>query len=279
MNANERNAKALREEVIKLHKSASAKISRIKRTTGANVAGSEFDVRRNLNNVQRYNVRQLSAYKAELSNFMRRGNQFVGGDKGAPIFRGTFQKLKSLEKEHEAIRVGRDLSMGGIQTPSGLTVRQNKAQVPEGHGSSVYGPYKKFDRQAFEITGEESAKALIKDMQKRLSSNYLPTKIEQGKENLIKVLDILGESDYVDQVLSLSDYQFDLFWFGTNVPESIFMQYGIEKERAAGTRKERWQDKVIESAAEELGPVLEWASQQTPERTTQKTRARKGRTR
>lgn len=258
----------LRDEARKRQKAVAAKIARIKKTTGADVNGSEFDPRRDASLIKRYNARQLNTYIGELNNFMRRPNQFVGGVKGAPIPRGQYLRYKQAEAEYEKARLAHDESVGSVVTPTGMTVRQNKAAIPETTGSAVYGPYRKFDRNASDFTSANAVELLRKDLLNRATPDFLSSKIQQGRGNLKKVLIILGEYEYVDRIDKLTDYQFDLLWYGTTVAESVFMQYGIEKERAAGTRKERWQDKVVESAAGELGDVLEWVESQPKERPT-----------
>lgn len=255
----------LRAELKKKRAAVGQKINRIKKQTGANVAGTEFDPRRKAGLENRYNARQLRAHIAELNNFMQRGNQFVAGVKGAPLPRGQFLRYKRLEAMYEQARLAHDASVGNVMTSTGMTVAQNKAMIPEAAGSAVYGPYRKFDREPSDIKDAGALQKLIGDMRNRASTGFLTAKISQGRENLEKVLTILGNHDMADKIDSLSDYQFDVFWFGNPaVAESIFMQYGIEKERAAGTRKERWQDKVVESAANELGPILDDIAKDVP---------------
>jgi hypothetical protein len=251
-------AARLRAELKKKRQAVSNKINRIQKTTGAKVSGSEFDPRRKSGVENTYNVRQLRTHIAQLNEFMQRGNQFVAGSRGAPIPRTLFATYKRLEGYYEQARVQHDKSVSDVVTPSGLTVAQNKAMVPQSSGSSVYGPYREFDREPSDIKNAGALKTLIADMRKRSKANYLDRKISEGRENIEKVLTILGDQENLERIDKMSDYQFDIFWFGNpGVVESIFMHYGIEKQRAAGTRKEQWQDKVVESAANELGPVLD----------------------
>lgn len=263
----------LRREIAKRRQAATNKITRTKRQNGANLAGSEFDPRRKSGIENRYNARQLRGYLTELNDFMRRSNQFVGGNRGVPLRAGQFRQYKKLEAQQESLRQAHDERMGSIQTPTGMSIAGNKQMLHQGAGNAVYGPYRKFDREAGEITSPESLSKLIKDMRNRVSSEFLPGRIQQGKENLKKALTVIGRTEFLDDIDKLTDYQFDAFWYGTNVAEAVFMQYGIETERIASevegeepTRKERAQDKVIQDAVDELGSVLQWASEQRPSR-------------
>lgn len=263
----------LRAEVERKRKAATNKINRTRRQNGAELAGTGFDPRRQPGIEHRYNRAQLQTYLSNLNDFMRRTNQFVGGSRGVPMRKGRFEAYKKLENRQEALRQAHDNLMGELPTPTGMTVAGNKQMLHQGAGNAVYGPYRQFDRAPSDITGPASLEKLIKDMRNRVSSEFLPSRIQQGKENLKKALTVIGRTEFIDDINKLSDFQFDAFWYGTNVAEAVFMQYGIETERTASevageepTRKERAQDKVIQGAVDELGSVLQWASQQKPTR-------------
>ena len=258
----------LRQEIAKLHKSVSNKINRTQRQTGAKVGGSEFDPRKPAGAENRMrSVSNMREYAANLKGFMSRANQFIAGQNGAPLRKGYFLNIyKKNEQAVEAVRQQRDAAMGDIQTPTGLSVRQQKAAIPEAGGSSVYGPYRKFDRDAGSIKDMNALKKLNADMVKRLRPDYLPGEIAGGRGNIQKVADYIGESDIAEQISQLDDYQLDLLWFGTNYADRLFLYYELVKERQEGTHKERKQDRVIESQFAGIGELIDWAkTQQKPE--------------
>lgn len=251
-------AKRLRAEVQRKLKSVNAKIARTKRTSGANIAGSKFDPRRSAGIENRYNAKQLNSYLENLNDFMRRNNQFVAGAHG-PLERGKFKLYK--QREQEVNRAGQEhaQSVGSLETPTGFTVEQSKNLVVETYNSAVRGPYPKLDRQARQIADSASLEKLTADLNKKLKPGYLKEKIGEGRENLESALVKMGEDELMAGVKNLSDYQFDALWFGTNFAESTFLKYQAEKDRIAGTRKEAWQDRMIDSAYAELGELLDWA--------------------
>lgn len=256
--------KRLRAEAAKLRTAVSNKIARNRRA-GVNIAGSEFDPRRSAGIEKRYNRAQLTAYIASMRPFMSRGNQFVPDANARPIPRGEFRAYKATEAAQAAIRAQRDVDMGDIKLPGGLTVRQQQAMVPKSAGSAVYGPYKTYDLQSTDFADRAAVGEMRGMLAKQLKSNFLPERIQAGRENLNKVLEILGQDAMIEKVDKLSDFQFDVFWFGTNIPEAIFMQYEIiQAQRSGKTRKEKWQDKVVEDAANELGPVLQSITKDVP---------------
>ena len=255
----------LRQEIAKLHKSVSNKINRTQRQTGAKVGGSEFDPRKPAGAENRMrSVSNMREYAANLKGFMSPANQFIAGQNGAPLRKGYFLNIyKKNEQAVESIRQQRDAAMGDIQTPTGLSVRQQKAAIPEAGGSSVYGPYRKFDRDAGTIKDMNALKKLNADMVKRLKPDYLEGEIGAGRDNIRKVAEHIGDADIMEQVDTLDDYQFDLLWFGTNYADRLFLYYELVKERQDGTKKERKQDRVIETQFAGIGELIEWAKNQT----------------
>jgi hypothetical protein len=253
----------LRQQIAKAHKAVSNKIARTKRNTGANVAGSEFDPRRKAGTENRMrNTGNMTEYLRQLQGFMSRSNQFVSGSHGAPLPKAYFNKIyKPTERALDAVQDARDNTIGAIQGPQGYTIKQKNLALPTAGGAAVYGPYKRFDRESTDIASFSAMKKLKADMANQMKPTYLPGKINAERERLKKVTDYLGENgtEVADAVDSMTDYEFDLFWFGTTVASGVFLFYELEKERAEGTHKERRQDRVIESKFAEVLPAVDWA--------------------
>lgn len=262
----------LRQEIAKAHKSVSNKINRIQRQTGAKVAGSNFDPRKATGAENRMRSESnMREHLARLNEFMSPANQFVSGQRGAPLRKGYFLNIyKKNEQAVEAVRQQRDKAMGDIQTPTGLSIRQQKSAIPEAGGSSVHGPYKKFDRQASAIKSMDALEKLNADMVNKLKPGYIADAIDKGRENIQTVADIIGNSTvmdgYVDDegeshfgINDLTDDEFDKVWFGTNFADRLFLYYELAKERLEGTHKERKQDKVIEDQFAGIHDLIDWA--------------------
>ena len=151
------------------HRAATRKISR-QRAAGVDVSGSEFDPRRNLKTVARYNRRQLEGYIRTLNTFTDRRNQYVAGAGGSPIARSTFSQLQQLQDEARERARSRFADMRGIRQPSGMTGDNVVAMRPGGRhmrefNSSV--PEQMSDFSPGDIRGERGARALIRSLQTR----------------------------------------------------------------------------------------------------------------
>lgn len=259
----------LRQELKQRRVAVSNKINRIARNTGAKVAGSEFDPRRRAGIEKNYNKAQLQRHLAELNQFMHRGNQFVGGDGGSPIRRSTWnvtarrnQEVVSAAKAHMDAMTNIPAPLMGQVNPGerGQTIGESRAMMSTRGQATVKGPYSMELLSPGQVAGERAAQILSNNFLKQLKSNYLPAKIGEGRDNLKKALNIMGEESLVDKVDDLSDDAFDVLWFGSAFAEITFMKYDIEQARAAGTSKEKWQDKMVDNAFDDIGTFLQWAS-------------------
>lgn len=252
-------AKRLRAEVQRRLRSVNNKIARTKRTSGANIAGTEFDPRRRTGIEKNYNAKQLRGYLENLNQFMQRSNQFVAGAKGAPLRKGYFQRVyKPNEALHNQVLEQHDRIMSQVKTPSGMSVREYAGVVPQAGGASNYGPYTKFNREPGDIKNQRALEKLNADMVRMLKPQFMEGKVQQGKENLEKAILTIGKPELIDAMNELSDFQFEAMWFGSNFAEAVFQKYDLMNERKEGTRKEKWQDKIVDSEFDELGTVLSY---------------------
>jgi hypothetical protein len=251
---------SLRNELKKKRQAVTNKINRVKKSTGANVAGSDLDPRRKAGVEKTYNRRQLEAHIAQLNDFMRRGNQFVALKGGAPATKAevyVFERRKALQAQAKA---GYEAVMSKIDTPSGLTALQNKQQGLQTANETVHGPYRVVDLQPSQISSRSALQKISDSMVKQVMPGYLDRAIGAGRENLLTALKLMGDEDEVARVEALSPFQFDAFWFGTNIAESVFMTYHAEKDRVANpTKKETWQEREASDNAKELGTYISWA--------------------
>lgn len=256
----------LRQEIKRRRSAVTNKIARTKRVNGASVAGSEFDPRRDHNAIKRYNGAQLRRYLGELNSFMSRSNQFVAGDRGAPLPRNM---VRELERKVNNFKTAGDKHMESIGdvmvTPIGRTVSEFYSdRTKNRRGATVNTPYGATIKSATGITSVKALKEIMAQVDKMNSKSFMPDKIAQGRHNLIKALSMMGRDADIAEVNELTDYQFDVLWFGSPFAEIVFTNYDVHQERIAGTRKERWQDKVISDNAILIPEFLEWASNDIP---------------
>jgi hypothetical protein len=252
----------LRAELKKARQAVTNKINRVQKSTGAKVGGSEFDPRRRAGIENQYNAKQLQSHITELKDFMRRGNQFAALKNGVPVTRGeayVFERRKAAQQE---AKTAYQAVMSRLETPSGLSGVQNKAMVLEGRNPSVRGPYATIDTALGDITSRKALLAIGEKMVEQSKVNYLGRQIGQGRENLNKALLVMGDNESIEELNKLSAYQFDAFWFNTNIAEAVFMQYARVQDQfnETATQKETWQQREIDEATRELGNHIKWAA-------------------
>lgn len=252
----------LRAEVISKHAAASAKISR-NRAKGIELAGSQFDVRREIAKVRRYNMKQLDSYLRELVNFTGRSTQFVAGSKGKPIPRNRFDVLKGLEDRVNKLVEHHENKIANIFLPSsGMTIREREERFgtsrrKSGQGEVVNRPFQKFNREAFRINGAQAAEALIKDMQKRLSPKYLNSRNRANAKGLTRMLIDIGDDSAIEKLHALSPNQLDILLNHTKFASALAQTYGFNQMDVDGKYAN-----TVESNMDNVHDMLNWASRQ-----------------
>jgi hypothetical protein len=191
---------------------------------------------------------------------MRRGNQFVALKGGVPATKAeafVFQRRQAMQAQ---VKAGYEAVMSKIDTPSGFTALKNKQNTMSGATAVVHGPYQTQPVQLSEIASRSALQKISDTLLKQSKVNYLDRAIGAGRENLMTALKLMGHEEEVERIKGLSDFQFDVFWFGTNIAESVFMKYHADRDRIANpTKKETWQEVEAGHNAEELGIYISFA--------------------
>lgn len=252
----------LRELVRKRRSAVTAKIARIRRNTGVDIAGRTEDPRRDTKVINRYTKRQLNAYLGELNSFQSRSVGFIAGAGGAPIPRLKWREYKRLEAQYNAIGAQHEAKVADIFLPTaGMTIRERQATIhPTAQGEVVNRPYSQVDRLPEQIPSAEALEKLTRDMRRKTSKSFLPGELRAARKQLADMLKTAGNGDFIARARRLTDSQFDTLWNYTNFATLISLSYELTKLRTAGA-KERWHDSVVEDAADDLGNLFEWAEQ------------------
>jgi len=258
--ATKREIERLREEVLSRHAAASAKISR-NRAKGIEIAGTQFDLRRDIAKVRRYNMQQLNNYLNDLIGFTSRSTQFVAGAKSQPIPRERFNRLKELENRVNMKVDYHENRIANIMIPSsGMTIAERKERFgskKRGQGSVVDSPFQKFDREAFRINGAKAVEQLIKDMQNRLRPGYLNTKNAKNSRGLIAMMKALGDVQAIEMFHALTPNQKDILMNHTKFATSLAQKYGFKQMDV-----DDQYGNVVEDGMEDVRGMLDWASKQ-----------------
>lgn len=251
---------ALRAEVRRRHRAATSKVSRL-RSRGVELGGSNYDVRRDLSKVKRYNATQLRAYANQLNSFVERKNAFVPGDSGVPLPAAKWREYKRLEKRYNEIGNREYSKVGEIFLPQpGVRVRDRRKILSQSAiGEAVNAPYQEIDRQARGITSETALDRLTDQMRKKTSREYLPGEIAKSREQFMNMLTEIGNPEFIEAANKLSDDQFDTLWNYTSFATEISSDYEIMKLKARG-EQERAHEKIHEDNTHAINELLQWAT-------------------
>jgi len=250
---------ALRAEVKRRHKAATAKVSRL-RTRGVELGGTGYDVRRDLTKVKRYNATQLRAYANRLESFVSRANAYVPGDSGVPLPAAKWREYKSLEKKYNQIGNREFDKVANTFLPQpGVRVKDRRKMLAQtALGEAVNQPYQEINRRSRNITGESALDQLTEQMRKKTSREYLPEEIAKSREQFMDMLKKIGNTEYSEAAENLSDDQFDILWNYTSFANEVSSDYEIMKLKARGTQ-ERAHEKIHEDNAHTINELLQWA--------------------
>lgn len=263
----------LRQELRKRRSAVTNKIGRIRRETGAEVSGTEFDPRKAVGHEKRLNGRQLKSEIARLNEFMARGNQFVSGVDAQPLPRNRWNVLQAKIRENNARALAHEDAVSAYPSLNPHeTVGQAKdklfrptyKQRRRMQGSGGSGPYNTFDYSSGDINGAAALEVLIKDFSTKLRPDYVKKKVAQGKHNAIEALKKMGDLELIEQVAELSEHQFDVLWHDTRFASVLFLRYGAITAENADTTKDRGRMQVADEQSVLLGDYLNWAATEIP---------------
>jgi hypothetical protein len=254
---------ALRQELYARQQAASRKIARIRRATGAQVAGSEFDPRKPAAQLKKLNHTQLMKQLARVNEFVSRRTQFVPDFHRRPLPRAEFQEYKKLEAQHRQTVDKRRAVLSDVKLPSGMTVAQRRASInPDfpGSDSTVNSPFAKYNRESSNIASRSALKKLIKTVKQRVTPEYFNRRVKEARAQAKQMLKFGGtDHDLQKRLNKLSDRSFDALWHETGFAKSLRLRYGAQGAVEAGKR-ERWYDSVLEDSFEDSLSLIEWAS-------------------
>lgn len=253
----------LRDEVIRRRRAATKKISRMRRSKGVDISGTNLDPRRSIKTIGHYNRKQLNAYLRVINNFQSRKVGFVAGVEGTPIPKSQWEHYKRLERQYNAIGDRHISRIGDIQVPTtGLTIKERDATVrpdsKRAQGEVSHRPFSRVDRNPNNVNGTDALNRLTKDLQKKLDKKFLPKELRKARKQVKDMLNTIGNNEYIKDVKDLSDYQFDILWNYTPFANNTSLAYTVIKMKATGS-KDKWYSSVVEDQSSDIGEFLKWA--------------------
>lgn len=258
---------ALRAQVRARHNAATKKVSRL-RQRGVELGGTNYDVRRDPNNIKRMNSTQLRAHLGRLNSFIDRKNAFVPGDSGVPLPAAKWREYKALERQYNRIGNREYAKVGDTFLPQpGVKVRDRRSILAQSAlGTAANAPYQEINRNSRGITGTDALDKITEQMRGKTSRDYLPAEIAKSREQFMDMLKEMGNAEYIDTAKKLTDDQFDTLWNYTSFATEISSDYEIMKMRARG-ESERAHEKIHKDNSDAISELLNWATV-LPERKT-----------
>ena len=252
----------LRDNAISRTRAATNKISRNRRN-GIEIAGSFYDPRKPLDYIKRYTTIQLNFYLDRVNAFMSRSSQFIPSVLGKAIHIGDWEDYKALEGLYNKIGAEHYEDINPIFIPdSGMTIGdRNSFMLPKlrPEGNAVNRPYNAITRDVENINGIESLATLTKDMMRKVSRNYLKKEVAASRDVMQQMFELLGEYQFADQAMELTDNQFNIFWHESGGAGKISTWYAMFKMMSTNMNDSHPIHNALDVNREIVSDRLEWA--------------------
>lgn len=229
----------LRAEVLKKHRAATSKISRLRNVKGVEIGGTKNDPRRDVKRVKAYNTSQLNNYLADLNNFTSRSTNFTPSVGGALSLTRVkyFERLQNKfndigAKHHEQVSHTTGKNVGSIKIkPLDNDPAKKKNRMSKGGGEMPYTPSNLNPKH---MNGPEALEKFIKQFERKTSRTYNNEEIAKSRKSVDKMIDEIGDNGLKELFDSLSDHQFDIIWNYMDFAGEIVPHYVRAQMQHAG---------------------------------------------
>lgn len=241
-----------------MHRNATRKMARIKRTVGAEVAGSQFDPRKDAGKISGMRRRDLESYSRQLQQFNSRRTQFEAGARGAPLPRQKFRGYKASEQA--AIRVAESklapLKNERLPGPGTETIGQRQAKIRTGHPTAMNMGYIPPERKAFNIKDVAALDALTKANKKRTTKKWAREEHKRAQSEFLKMVEVFKDDKLNSDVMKLTYGQFDVLWNFTRFADAMSLSYHHIKQKY--TAKQEIPESVLKDQVTEAKTLIDW---------------------
>lgn len=222
---------ALRAEVIKRHRDATKKVSRLRRKVGVEIGYGENDPRGYLSDIRTMNTREAKAHLNRLNKFLDRKNGFVKGANMRALPASKWRTYKRAEKTNRALGEKHFNTVKNVKLPDGETIGQYEGRMmPEGFKKIGFTKgnraYMTGERVSSNVRSAEALDKLIDKINRANGPKYLSRQISLARSNAIATLTGGGVSGrLIERVQNLTDYQIDVLWNYTNFARDASEKY------------------------------------------------------
>jgi len=265
----------LRAELRKRRNAATAKINRIRKSTGINLEGTQHDPRPKPESIARYTKAQVRAQMRKIDSFTNRDTAFVPGARGVPIPKVDWDNYKAAEKRVGAKARTEFDKVADIFIPHlGVTVGQrdrfNRTDRPRASGEASVRAFPVYQRDSKEIPSVQALRKLTDDLNRRTKPGYFTKYVKAQREVMSEMLKVIGDDRFQKQADALSDHQFNVLWNFEDLASRISERYEIMKAMASG-RKDTQFYSQLDNNESVLDEIFNMAAN-LPRRAPRKTR-------
>ncbi|WVX89719.1 DNA terminal protein [Microbacterium phage Curie] len=225
----------LRAAALKKHANAVAKVSRL-RSKGVDVAGTNFDPRKPIANVRKYNTKQLQAYMDRLDTFTARTYRVRALKDRVPLPLGRWEAYERTQRNYNRIVDAAMEKVGGLMPPdSGLTIREREdmRKAVKGTANTENSVLHRTERKPENITDAKALDKLEQQLLKRSDPEYRERQVSAARGSADDMMDQIGQPALKAEVNALSDYQFDILWSRTRFRDTLIAIY-LEMQESKG---------------------------------------------
>lgn len=218
----------LRAQVRARQRAAGNKMSKMKRRSGASLAGTELDPRKSSANINKLNTRQLEAQLRRLDAFIDRKTQYVGLAHGV-VPKEKWKKLKEAERKSNEALTPLFKAADATKSPGGDWSVVDKYMVLYPNRRETYA--KRINNRtgltysALEPGDIYSPKALdklIRRLKQQAKPGFLEARYKKQFANFEKMAAVSTIHVDVEKFRdTLTPYQFSMLWDWGGLPNSM----------------------------------------------------------
>lgn len=259
----------LRAAALRSERLVSRKIHRMtKGDAGIDVSGTQYDPRVGKDKIMGMSGDRLKKVIEKQEYFRRASVGYYKGAQGTIVERQAYRNyVNSVRKINTQTRKEQRKYEDVFIKPLGMTAKERRAMNKPAHpvfGSDAYDGMKElkiFKPQ--QIMGSEGAKMIAlrnDDLRRQYQDKRM---IQVARENMNKMLDVVGSDEARVRIAGLTDNQFWFLWTHTDFPEELSIKYlamQLQMQVLDGSAKQSPSmiDAAMERGEQSLGRAMEY---------------------
>lgn len=203
-------------------------------------------------------TRQLQSHLRTLNSFTSRSNTYVAGLRGTPLSGAVWRQYQRAERTYNAKSTAFYESIKDLTIPTlNQTVGQYLSDLRGSRRSGDYRTFGELRRTPNGITGDESLRKLLDQMQRRADPRYLEREARTQRSILRQMLERTSNKELSKIVNQMSDEEVITLTQYTEFMQKLESSYAMAKSISSDTP--RWQSSVYEDNEDSIQELIDWA--------------------